>query len=280
MQAVVQKAEKVVKARPPVKWAGGKSQLLAQFQELYPSTDIKLYMEPFLGGGAVFFDICPQRAVLLDNNPELVNFYNVLKYGLEALVADLKKHRNEDYYFYEVRAMDPEKLSPAERASRFLFLNKTAYNGLWRVNKKGQHNVPFGKYKNPRILDEGNLSAVSSTLRNAEILERDFECVVQYAEPGSFVYLDPPYHPLSSTSNFTSYTASPFGAEDQERLAKVFQKLDRQGCLVMLSNSDTPFIRELYKEYLIDQVFARRLINCQGEKRGFISELVVRNYEQ
>ncbi|MGB9826259.1 MAG: DNA adenine methylase, partial [Desulfofundulus sp.] len=214
----------------------------------------------------------------IDSNEELINFYLVVRDDLEALLQDLKKHENTAEYYYRIRALEPEQLTPVERASRFLYLNKTGYNGLWRVNSQGKHNVPFGRYKNPKIIDETNLRLVSYALRQAEILCDDFSRVLEYAEPGAFVYLDPPYHPLSETANFTSYTPDAFGEDDQRRLAEVFRELDSMGCLVMLSNSDTSFIRELYKCYDIQVVYAKRAINCRGDKRGPVPELVIRNY--
>jgi DNA adenine methylase len=263
--------------RPPVKWAGGKGQLLPQFELLFPRR-FTVYHEPFFGGGAVFFHLLPERAVLIDINPELMNFYRVLRDRLEELLADARRHKNEAGYYYQVRSMEPEQMDPVARASRFLYLNKTAYNGLWRVNRQGRHNVPFGRYKNPRIVDEKNLRAVSEALKRAEILLDDFGRVLDFARPGDFVYFDPPYYPLSRTANFTDYTAESFGPEDQKRLARVFRELDRRGCLVMLSNSDTTFIRDLYRGYDVRVVYAKRAINCQAEGRRPISELVIRNY--
>ncbi|QGP93824.1 Modification methylase DpnIIA [Neomoorella glycerini] len=267
----------MVKPRPPVKWAGGKGQLLLQFELLFPEK-FNLYLEPFLGGGAVFFHLMPPEAVLMDNNPELINFYLVVRDSLELLLADLKKHRNDREYYYAIRSQDPEQLDKVSRASRFLYLNKTAYNGLWRVNRQGKYNVPFGRYKHPKIVDEENLRAVNTALQRARIIPGDFSEVLHYARPGDFVYFDPPYHPVSTTAYFTSYTSESFGKEDQERLAGVFKLLDRRNCLVMLSNSDTPFIRELYRGYDITEVHARRVISCRADRRGPVTELVIRNY--
>ncbi|MDN5345013.1 MAG: adenine methylase [Clostridia bacterium] len=266
-----------VRPRPPVKWAGGKSQLLPQLDPLFPA-GFNLYLEPFVGGGAVFFHLRPPAAVLFDNNRELLNFYQVVRDNLEPLLVDLKRHRNEREYYYAIRAQDPEEMDPISRASRFLYLNKTAYNGLWRVNRLGQYNVPFGRYKNPRIVDEENLRAVQAALQGARIIPGDFSQVLQYARPGDFVYLDPPYQPVSATAYFTSYTATAFSEEDQERLAGVFRALDRRQCQVMLSNSDTDLIRKLYRGYDIQEVSARRAINCRPERRGPVTELVIRNY--
>jgi DNA adenine methylase len=263
--------------KPPIKWAGGKSQLLSQFIPLFPER-IEYYIEPFLGGGAVFFYLLPSKAVLIDSNEELVNFYKVVQGNLTDLLKDLEKHENTREYFYQIRVADVNEMTEVERASRFLYLNKTAYNGLYRVNRNGQFNVPFGNYKKPKIKDEENLKQVSKALQGAEILTGDFELVLKYAQKGAFIYLDPPYHPLSVTASFTSYTSNDFGVEDQKRLAEVFRILDQKDCLVMLSNSDTPLIRELYRGYNITKVYARRAINCKGNKRGVITELVIRNY--
>ncbi len=264
--------------RPPVKWAGGKGGLLASFEPLFPRQPWELYVEPFVGGGAVFFHLQPERAVLIDNNEELINFYSVVRDRLDELLADLRRHENTAAYYYRIRALDPSRLDPVERASRFLYLNKTGYNGLWRVNARGQHNVPFGRYKNPTIVDEPNLRRVSQALARAEIRLGDFTLAREHAGPGTFVYLDPPYHPLSSTARFTAYTKDGFTEDDQRRLAELFRELDRRGCLLMLSNSDTPLIRELYAGYDIQVVYARRAINCRADGRGPISELVIRNY--
>lgn len=269
--------EKQALPRPPVKWAGGKSQLLEQFKELFPAK-YSLYLEPFVGGGAVFFYLKPEKAVLIDSNEELINFYLVVRDCLDALLVDLKKHENQAEYYYKIRALDPATLSPVERASRFLYLNKTGYNGLWRVNRQGKHNVPFGRYKNPRIVDEPNLRAVNRALKQAEIICGDFSLVLEYVRPQSFVYLDPPYHPVSVTASFTSYTAESFGEEEQKRLASVFRELDKRGCLVMLSNSDTSFIHGLYQGFNITTVQAKRAINCRADRRGPVKELVIRNY--
>lgn len=235
-------------------------------------------MEPFLGGGAVFFDLRPQKAVLIDSNFELINFFQVVKTKLEALLVDLDRHENTKEYYYYIRSLDPDGMSDVERASRFLYLNKTGYNGLWRVNRQGKHNVPFGGYKNPRYKDEDNLYRVSLALQNARLVCDDFTRVTRYARPETFVYFDPPYHPLTRTASFTSYTSESFGEEDQIRLAKVFRKLAAKGCYVMLSNSDTEFVRELYAGFNITTVYAKRAINCRGDRRGPIAELVIRNY--
>ncbi|MGE5543828.1 MAG: DNA adenine methylase [Bacillota bacterium] len=266
------------KPRPPVKWAGGKGQLLEQFEPLFLKTQFNLYLEPFVGGGAVFFHLQPEKAVLIDSNEELMNFYAVVRDHLKELLADLRKHENTAAHYYQIRALQPEELSPVERASRFLYLNKTGYNGLWRVNRQGRHNVPFGRYKNPKIVDESNLCLVSRTLKKTKLICEDFSLILKHAKRGAFVYLDPPYHPLSATANFTSYTAESFSEKEQIRLAEVFKQLDRKKCFLMLSNSDTELVRELYKGYDIRTVWARRSINCRSDSRGPITELVIRNY--
>jgi len=276
--------------KPPVKWAGGKAQLLSQFEPLFPN-NFELYLEPFLGGGAVFFHLLPKKAVLIDNNEELVNLFQVIRDNLAELLKSLGEHKNTPEYFYEIRAADVNKLTRVERASRFLYLNKTAYNGLYRVNRKNQFNVPFGYYKNPRIKDDFNLNQVKEALKGAEIICGDFTLALEYVKDNTyvnentfvkdntFVYLDPPYNPLSETSKFTGYTSKGFDSDAQKRLASLFYELDKKGCWVMLSNSDTPLIHDLYQGYIIDKVYARRAVNCKAEKRGPIAELVIRNYD-
>ena len=268
-------------ASPIVKWAGGKTQLLKHYTRLFPA-EFNRYFEPFLGGGAVFFHMVAKnpnlRAVLSDSNVELINCYNMVKNELPAVIRQLKKHRNDKHHFYKVRAMDVSGLTPAERAARLIFLNKTCFNGLYRVNRNGQFNVPFGRYNNPKICDEVNLRAAERALCNAKIITANFEAVSAQAKEGDFVYLDPPYQPLSTTSSFTSYTRNSFSSEDQERLAQLFQKLTDKGCYAMLSNSDTPFIRELYSGFQIETVYANRAINSKAEKRGRVAEVAILNY--
>ncbi|HAG11970.1 MAG TPA: modification methylase [Desulfotomaculum sp.] len=268
-----------LKPAPLIKWAGGKGQLIFQIRPFLPGQTIKLYLEPFVGGGAMFFHLQPLKAVLIDNNPELINFYTVVRDNLESLLVKLAGHENSKEYYYRIRALEPEAMEPVDRASRFLYLNKTSYNGLYRVNKKGRHNVPFGRYKNPRIIDRERLSLANVLLQTTILIFGDFSSVLDFAKPGAFIYLDPPYQPLSTTSNFTSYTSEAFSEQDQYRLAKVFKKLDQRRCFVMLSNSDTPLIREIYSSYNQTILFARRAINCQAGGRGPVSELLIRNYD-
>lgn len=266
---------------PFLKWAGGKSQLLNSFQEYFPE-NFKHYFEPFTGGAAVFFHLRSNRAKfqaeLSDLNSELINCYTVIRDDLDSLIEDLQKHKNEEEYFYKIRATDPDSLSATERASRLIYLNKTCFNGLYRVNSKGRFNVPFGFYKNPSTCNETNLRACQKALQNTELNCNPFEHVLKKARKGDFVYFDPPYHPLTSTSNFTSYTKNSFSAEDQQRLAETFAELDKRGCYLMLSNSDCPFIRGLYESFRVETVYAMRAINCKAQGRGRISEVLVLNY--
>jgi len=269
--------KEIIAPKPFVKWAGGKKQLLNQLMTNIPLR-FNRYYEPFLGGGALFFSLLPDDAVLADKNEELINAYIVIRDNVEALIKSLKKHKNTESYYYQIREVDPNKLSPVERASRFIYLNKTCYNGLWRVNSKGKFNVPFGRYKNPKICDEENLRAVSLALQGKEILCCDFEEAVVAAKAGDFIYFDPPYYPLSKTASFTRYTKEDFGPKEQERLAKVFKELDRRGCYLLLSNSNTDFIKKLYSGYNIKEVKANRFINCKANKRKGVTELLISNF--
>lgn len=265
--------------RPFLKWAGGKSQLLAQYARYFPNVLKGTYHEPFLGGGAVYFCLRPPKAVLSDLNSELIRCYRVIKDRPEELISDLLQHENTPDYYYHLRSLDPAAMSDVERASRTIYLNKTCYNGLYRVNRTGQFNVPFGRYLNPRFCEPENIRAVSRQLQSAELLVASFERVLQRAKKGDFIYFDPPYHPLSPTSNFTAYTKGAFGVEDQRKLAKVFEALDSRGCLVMLSNSATPLVSRFYKRYAKVRVSASRAINSVASRRGRVSELLILNYQ-
>lgn len=268
-----------VKVKPFIKWAGGKSQLLPEMSKLFPpKAQINRYFEPFLGGGAVFFYLQHPKSFLSDTNKNLVELYDVVKNNVEDLIKALKKHKNERDYFYEVRAQKPEELSQVERAARLIFLNKTCFNGLYRENSKGEFNVPFGKYKNPTICDEEGLRSASLALKHAKITRSEFHSVLSQAKTTDFIYFDPPYHPLNKTSNFTSYTAGGFGEKEQRDLAKVYRELSDRGCFVMLSNSDTPLIRELYRDFSTFEIKATRAINSKAGGRGKITELLVINY--
>ena len=276
------------KPKPFVKWVGGKRQLLKQFRELnlYPpecfNPESNTYFEPFVGGGAVFFDLLPKHAELSDTNRELVVAYNVIKDNVDGLIKSLKKHIYNKEYYLEVRAQDINELSDIEIASRFIFLNRTGFNGMYRVNKSGQFNVPFGRYKNPLICDENNLRKVSEALQGITITHRDYKDVLELAKIGDFIYFDPPYYPLNPTSSFTAYTAKGFFEKEQIELRDTFVKLHERGCFVMLSNSDTPFINELYsglEGVSINKIIAGRAINSKGSKRGKINEVLITNYQ-
>lgn len=276
--------------KPFVKWVGGKRQLIQQFRDmnLYPpyAFDPKkaTYFEPFVGGGAMFFNLLPQKAVLSDMNLELVKTYNVIKTDVDGLIKKLKEHKrkNTKEYFLKVRAQEVSKLSDVNIAARFIYLNRTGFNGLYRVNRSGGFNVPYASNKNPLICDEENLRKAHDAMKKTEIFHRDYKKVLEKAKKGDFVYFDPPYYPVSKTSAFTSYTKEAFLEKEQEELRDVFVKLHKRGCFVMLSNSDTKFINELYsgldKKIKIHKVLAGRAINSKGTGRGKIKEVVVINY--
>lgn len=277
------------KPKPFVKWVGGKRQLLKQFRlmNLYPPEKFDpkkgRYFEPFVGGGAVFFDLLPEKAFLSDLNLELVTTYNVIKDDVEKLIKLLKKHEHNKEYFLSVRAKKVEKLSSLQIASRFIYLNRACFNGMYRVNSRGEFNVPFGDNKNPLICDEENLRKISSTLKNVEIKHQDYKQVLKKAKKGDFIYFDPPYHPVSKTATFTSYTAQGFSENDQIELRDIFLELSNRGCFVMLSNSDAPFINKIYSEIKkdgvrISKVEAGRAINSKGSGRGKVKEVLVTNY--
>lgn len=279
------------KAKPFVKWVGGKRQLLQQFKDLgvLPPQGFdpkkNTYHEPFVGGGAVFFEILPKKAVLSDMNLELVTTYNVIKSDVDALISELNsgEYIYDKDRFLEIRAEDTNRLSELEVAARFIYLNRTAFNGMYRVNKSGQFNVPFGRYTNPLICDECNLRAVSNALKGVNVKHQDYKVVLDNAKSGDFVYFDPPYYPVSKTASFTSYTADGFLEQQQEELRDAFLELHRKGCFVALSNSDTPFINSLFKPYKkegikIHKVQAGRAINSRSDKRGKVFEVLVFSY--
>lgn len=277
------------KPKPFVKWVGGKRQLLKQFRlmDLYPPDHFdptkNSYFEPFVGGGAVFFDLLPEKAYLSDLNSELVTTYNVIKNDVDSLILKLKKYKYDKDFFLTIRAQNITKLSALEIAARFIYLNRTCFNGMYRVNKSGQFNVPFGKYTNPQICDEDNLLKVSEALKNVEIAHQDYKAVLKKAKKGDFIYFDPPYHPVSKTASFTSYTNESFLDKEQTELRDTYLELHKRGCFVMLSNSDTPFINKIYTEIKdfgvkINKVDAGRAINSDAKKRGKIKEILVTNY--
>ena len=270
-----------VTAKPFVKWAGGKTKLLLELIARLPES-YNNYHEPFLGGGALYFNLLPENAILSDRNFELILCYKVIRDFIDDLIIDLKRHVYEKDYYYSLREADRDDSFLAwdsvRRASRFIYLNKTCYNGLYRVNSKGQFNVPFGKYTNPTICDEENLRACSEILQGVTVEARDYLTIEVNANSGDFVYLDPPYHPINETSDFTTYTPGGFGAEDQQYLADMCIDLSKRGVKFMLSNSDCEFIRSLYQGFNIEQVQATRSVNSKSNKRGKVNELIIRNY--
>ena len=274
--------EEVSFARPFLKWAGGKTQLLPQLAQFYPRKGtVDRYVEPFLGSGAVYFHfqavVQPKRALLWDNNRELVDSFQAVQSDVGQVIKLLCKHRKQHSKEYFLSLREKKPVSAAAKAARLIYLNKTCFNGLYRVNSRGIFNVPFGRYKNPGIFNEEWLRCASEVLAHAKIEARDFRLLQLHAKKGDFVYFDPPYHPRSTTSYFTAYTREAFGEADQRELAELYRALDKMGCLLMLSNSDTPLIRELYKDFCIREVSARRNINSRAERRGKICELVVLN---
>jgi len=269
-----------VKPKPVVKWAGGKARLLG---EILPSVPAKIgtYYEPFCGGAALFFALAAEeprrfkRAVINDQNQELVSLYRAIRDDLSGLIKELRKFKHDRDFFYEVRGWDVKKASEAKRGARLLFLNKTCFNGLWRVNSKGLFNVPFGKYKNPNFLDEEALEAASRALQDVDIRNEDFAEVTRASKTGDFVYFDPPYAPVSRTAQFTSYAVDGFGPADQERLKDEFARLRKKKVASMLSNADVADVRALYKDFPLRSVHARRSINSDIKKRGVVSEVIV-----
>jgi DNA adenine methylase len=267
-------------AGPIVKWVGGKSRLLPELLARAPSS-FRCYHEPFVGGAALFFELAPRAAILSDVNAELVSCYRAVQSDVDAVVTALARHRAEhsEAYYYAVRDgwNAGADASAAARAATFIYLNKTCYNGLWRVNSRGLFNVPAGRYVNPGILDAERLRAASAVLAKARLRVAPFDAVVDAARRGDFVYFDPPYDPVSATADFTSYTQGGFGVEDQERLAEVFARVVERGCAVMLSNSDTPFVRRLYARWHIDRVMCARAVNSRADRRGAVAEVIVTN---
>lgn len=255
-------------------------------EALPPDSTKVRYFEPFVGGGAVLFALQPRVGLINDANEELINTYTVVKENVEELIASLRLHKNESDYFYSIREQDRAQLffkqiSRVERASRFIYLNKTCFNGLYRVNNSGEFNSPFGNYTNPNIVNDSVLRAVSNYLNEnkIEITNQDYAKAVAGAKKGSFVYFDPPYHPISSSSNFTGYVAGGWDEEEQERLKAICDNLNSKGVRFLLSNSNTRFIRTLYKDYKIQIVKATRAINSVASKRGEVEEVLVKNYE-
>ena len=276
----------MIKGKPFVKWAGGKRQIIDKLNKYVPD-DYNTYYEPFVGGGALLFELSPKNAVINDSNKELMNVYKCLcdedKFKKMCAILNHYEAEHSEQFFYEIRDKDKNKktfdrLSDYTRAARTIYLNKACFNGLYRVNSKNEFNVPFGKKTKVNTYDGGNLITVSNylTMNNIKILSVDFEEAVKEAKKGDFVYFDPPYD--SDTSTFNSYTEEGFGKEEQKRLAKVFKELSDKGCYVMLSNHNTTLINELYKDYNIHVIEAKRNINSNGNKRGKVEEVIITNF--
>ena len=269
---------------PFVKWAGGKRQLLPELLKRIPK--FTTYCEPFVGGGALFFYLQPKKAIINDFNKDLINTYITIQNDVESLIQHLSTYKNDSESYYKIRELDRtplfHRMSDTEKASRLIYLNKTCYNGLFRVNSMGEFNSPFGSYKSPNIVNEPTLRAIHSYFQNADItfLSGDFEVAVKGLKKGTFVYFDPPYDPVSASSNFTGYTNLGFGKQEQRRLKEVCDKLNAKGIKFLLSNSATDFILDLYKEYNIEKISAKRVINSNANNRGNVDEVLIRNYDE
>ena len=273
--------------KPFVKWAGGKRQLMSELEKNFP-TKFGTYLEPFLGGGAVMFDLLAKnynlKCNISDLNSDLVLAYVTIRDRLEKLIESLENHsknyhKDSTGYYYEVRNQEPK--NQIEKVSRLLFLNKTCFNGLYRVNSKGKFNVPLGRYTNPNIVNKENLHAVSKTLQSSKIKIscRDFSSIIKDAKKGDFVYFDPPYQPVSDTANFTSYTHRDFTEDDLERLADLANQLNSKGCNVMLSNSNSKTVKKLFSSvWKIKEIRANRAINSNSQKRTGHKEIIIKNY--
>ena len=292
-------------AKPFIKWVGGKGKLIPTLTTLLPSNLEKLealtYIEPFIGGGAMLFFMLQnypniERAIINDLNPNLIKAYNTIKESPESLINALntiqkeylnitEEEKRKEFYLNARKHFNNGNLSNVESTMYLIFLNKTCFNGLYRVNSKGEFNVPFGKYKNPTICDAKTIYADSELLQKVEIRCGDFEETEQYISENTFIYFDPPYRPLDATSSFNSYAKEAFNDEEQVRLKRYFDRLSEKRCLMMLSNSDCKgrnpedtFFDDLYKDYIIERVYASRSVNANPEKRGKLTELLIRNY--
>jgi DNA adenine methylase len=266
-------------ATPIVKWVGGKTKLLPELLARMPPHHER-YFEPFAGGAAMFFRVGPRRAVLADSNADLIGLYAAVARDVEAVIRELARHRaaHDQRHYYDTRARWNDhgaSWSAAERAAAFIYLNKTCFNGLWRVNRAGDFNVPIGRYTDPPICVPETLRAAHAVLARASLRCGDYRRAIEDAGRGDFVYFDPPYDPVTTTANFTSYTADAFGPDDQRELAETARALVARGCRVMLSNSDTPFVRSLYRGFRIDRVKCARAINSNASRRGEVDEVIV-----
>jgi DNA adenine methylase len=282
---MISKVSQTTYPRPFLKWAGGKSRLISQYRKYFP-TNYQNYYEPFLGGGAVFFHLQPQnifcQAFLTDINADLITTYCCVRDHVDELIEKLQKHKEKHQkylgdYYYKIRSNSEG--TDLEKAARFIYLNKTCFNGLYRVNSQGKFNVPLGRYQNPGICQEDVLRLASQALAQAKIENADFTKVLEYATSSDdFVFFDPPYHPVSETSNFTAYSKYLFGEEQQKQLRDVFAELANRGVKLMLANSDCGFIRDLYQDFTIHTISAARAINSNAKKRGNISEVLITSY--
>jgi DNA adenine methylase len=272
------KEPKPIRIKPFLKWAGGKTRLLPALRESLPPR-FNRYFEPFIGGGAFFFDLSPDDAILGDSNPELINCYQVVRKSPRNLIAELSKLRVKESEFYRLRELESVKLPPVVRAARLIYLNKTCYNGLYRVNRQGRFNTPYGRHSNVTLVDPENLMAASALLRRAQLLCADFTTILESAGKGDFIYLDPPYVPVGRFSDFKRYTKDQFYEADQERLARTFHELSAKGCFILLSNSFNEKTAKLYSKFLQRTVKMPRFVNCKGEGRGHVDELLISNYE-
>lgn len=279
LEATTIKGEHGTFPRPFLKWVGGKSNLLHSLRPLAPK-DYETYIEPFVGGGALFFDLRPHKAILSDLNPELMNCYRVVRDKPHELVRSLEAIPVDKRTYYTIRRQNPEELQAVERAARLIYLNKTCYNGLYRVNKKGQFNTPFGRHEKVRICNPACINAASKALQGVMLLTSDFEYILStYARPKDFIYLDPPYPPVGLFSDFKRYTKEFFFEKDHIRLAKAVEELDNRRCRFVLSNAMHSLILKLYAKFRKIDVEAPRYINCRGGKRGNVPELLITNIE-
>lgn len=266
----------IVNAKPFLKWAGGKKSLLTHLEKILPNS-YNSYFEPFLGGGALFFSLQPKKAFLSDLNKELINTYLQLKRHSKEVIKILEKMPYEKTVYYKIRnTYSKDKIY---RAARFIYLNRSCWNGLYRENRKGEFNVPFGRFKNPTICDPVNLEAVSNALKKTSLRHVDFEIILEKAQNNDLVYLDPPYVTTHSNNGFLQYNAKIFSLEDQKRLKEVFLKLHKKKCKVILSNADHKFIRELYDQFYIYRVDRKSLLAGDKKKRKDVSELIITNYQ-
>ena len=264
-----------IPTKPFLKWVGGKTQLLDELKKYVPR-DFNRYIEPFVGGGALLFDLAPKRAIINDANEELMNTYTVLRDSVDDLIDELSEYVYENDFYYEMRAKDPKKLSPIERAARMIYLNKTCFNGIYRVNKKNEFNVPIGRYSNPTICDVERLRAANLSLQGVIVECDDYmKVLLKHADKGDFIYIDPPYHPVGKHSDFKRYTKDFFYKEDQIALRKEIMELKSRGCFVMASNSYCDFILDLYKDFEIKVVHARRYVNKIASRRGDVKEVII-----